>query len=85
MLLGVLTYEPSKPGPPDNLLQAGSCVVIEDNGDASEVNCDTDHDGVVERLISADETVPERVSSRTAIGKASASSASVSTCDRSGP
>jgi hypothetical protein len=58
VVLGVLTYEPSKPGPPDNLLQAGSCVVIEDNGDATEVNCDTDHDGVVESLISADELCP---------------------------
>jgi molecular chaperone DnaJ len=58
VILGVVTYEPSEPGPPDNLLEAGSCVVIEDNGDASEVNCDTDHDGVVERLISADERCP---------------------------
>jgi molecular chaperone DnaJ len=58
VLLGVLTYEPSKPGPPDNVLQKGSCVVIEDNGDASEVNCDTDHDGVVEVLIVADERCP---------------------------
>jgi molecular chaperone DnaJ len=58
VLLGVFTYEPSKPGPPDNILQAGSCVVIEDNGDASEVNCDNDHDGVVERLITADEQCP---------------------------
>ena len=58
VLLGVFTYEPSTPGPPDNVLQAGSCVVIEDNGDASEVNCDTDHDGVVERLITGDERCP---------------------------
>jgi DnaJ domain len=58
VLLGVFTYEPSKPGPPDNVLQPGSCVVIEDNGDASEVSCDTDHDGVVERLITADERCP---------------------------
>jgi molecular chaperone DnaJ len=58
VLLGVFTYEPSTPGPPDNLLQAGSCVVIEDNGDASEVNCDTDHDGVVERLISTGDQCP---------------------------
>jgi molecular chaperone DnaJ len=55
VLLGVFTYKPSKPGPPDNVLQVGSCVVIADNGDASEVNCDSDHDGVVERLLVADE------------------------------
>lgn len=58
VVLGVLTYEPSKPRPPDNVLQAGSCVVIADNGDAAEVNCDTDHDGVVERLITAGELCP---------------------------
>ena len=46
VLLGVFTYQPSKPGPPDNVLQPGSCVVIQDNGDAAEVNCDSDHDGV---------------------------------------
>lgn len=58
VLLGVFTYTPSKPGPPDNVLQTGSCVVIEENGDASEVNCDTDHDGVVESLIGVDERCP---------------------------
>ncbi len=58
VLLGVFTYEPSAPGPPDNVLESGSCVVIEDNGDASEVNCDNDHDGVVESMIGADERCP---------------------------
>jgi molecular chaperone DnaJ len=58
VLLGVFTYTPSKPGPPDNLLEPGSCVVLEDNGDASEVNCDTDHDGVVVSLITGDQRCP---------------------------
>jgi hypothetical protein len=58
VLFGVFTYTPSTPGPPDNVLQTGSCVVIEDNGDASEVNCVADHDGVVESLIAADERCP---------------------------
>ena len=58
VLLGVFTYTPSKPGPPDNLLEPGSCVVLEDNGDASEVNCDVDHDGVVVSLITADQRCP---------------------------
>ena len=40
VVLGVITYEPSPPGPPDRLLEPGSCVVIEDNGDAAEVNCE---------------------------------------------
>ena len=55
VLFGVFTYEPSKPGPPDHVLEPGSCVVIQDNGDALEVNCDTDHDGVVENLLGADQ------------------------------
>ena len=58
VLLGVATYEPSKPGPPDHLLEPGSCVVIQDNGDASEVNCDTDHDGTVGSLIGEGELCP---------------------------
>ena len=58
VLLGVFTYKPSKPGPPDNVLEVGSCVVIGDNGDASEVNCDADHDGVVEGLLVANELCP---------------------------
>ncbi len=58
VLLGVFTYTPSKPGPPDNVLQAGSCVVIADNGDAVEVNCTDDHDGVVESLITNNEACP---------------------------
>ena len=51
VLLGVFTYTPSKPGPPDNVLEPGSCVVITDNQTAAEVSCDNDHDGVVENLI----------------------------------
>ena len=51
---------PSKPGPPDNVLEPGSCVVLEDNGDASEVNCDTDHDGVVVSLITEGPALPDR-------------------------
>jgi hypothetical protein len=58
VLLGVFTYAPSNPPPPDNVLQTGSCVVIEENRDASEVTCDTDHDGVVERLLTADDLCP---------------------------
>lgn len=39
VLIGAAIYKPRKPGPPDNLLQPGSCVTIESNGDAREVNC----------------------------------------------
>ena len=51
VIIGVFTYQPSKPGPPDNVLTVGSCVVLEENGDATEVNCDGDHDGVVDSLL----------------------------------
>ena len=81
VLLGLFTYTPPTPGPPDNVLQTGSCVVIEENGDASEVNCNTDHDGVVESLIAT--TNGARPSSNhTAIAKGSAWCASASTADR---
>lgn len=58
VLLGVLTYQPPKPAPPDNVLQVGSCVVIEENRDATEVICATDHDGVVESLVVEGELCP---------------------------
>jgi len=51
VVIGVFTYQPSRPGPPDNVLTVGSCVVLEENGDATEVNCDGDHDGVVDSLL----------------------------------
>jgi hypothetical protein len=58
VVLGVATYQPPKPGPPDNVLEQGSCVVIHDNGDASEVNCDADHDGVVGNILGSGESCP---------------------------
>ena len=39
VLVGAALYEPKAPAPPDNLLESGSCVVIEANGDAREINC----------------------------------------------
>jgi molecular chaperone DnaJ len=53
-LFGVFTYRQSNPPPPDHLLERGSCVVIEANRDVVEVNCNVDHDGVVDSLV-ADE------------------------------
>jgi len=58
VLVGVFTYQPSKPGPPDNVLTVGSCVVLEENGDATEVNCDGDHDGVVDSLLTEGQVCP---------------------------
>jgi len=57
-LVGVFTYKPSKPGPPDNVLTVGSCVVFEENGDATEVNCEDDHDGVVHSLLGEGQQCP---------------------------
>lgn len=51
VLLGVIIYHPTKLPPPDNLLDTGSCVVIQGNGDAAEVNCVDTHDAVVEVLV----------------------------------
>ena len=39
VLIGAALYHPKDPGPPDNLLEPGSCVTIEANGDAREANC----------------------------------------------
>jgi molecular chaperone DnaJ len=58
VIFGVITYTPSKPPPPDNLLQTGSCVIIEDNGDASEVSCNEDRDGVVQSLVTTADQCP---------------------------
>jgi molecular chaperone DnaJ len=41
--------------PPDNLLTPGSCVVVEPNGDAAEVDCANSHDGVVATIVAFDE------------------------------
>ena len=57
-LVGVFTYEPSKPGPPDNVLTVGSCVVLQANGDATEVNCEGQHDGVVGSLLGEGQRCP---------------------------
>jgi len=51
VLLGVVLFEPREEPPPDNLLEAGSCVVIEDNGDAREVGCNGTGDLVVDQLV----------------------------------
>ncbi|HSB88055.1 MAG TPA: DnaJ domain-containing protein [Ilumatobacteraceae bacterium] len=58
VLLGVLTAKDPKPRPPDNVLEAGSCVVIEDNGDAAEVDCADDHMGVVVNRLADGELCP---------------------------
>lgn len=59
VLLGVALYEPAAEPPPDNLLGPGSCVFIEDNGDAREINCrDGTEELVVEVLVPSDAPCP---------------------------
>ena len=49
---------PATPSKPDQLLQSGSCVVIDDRSEAVEVSCADAHDGVVRQLIAFDRTCP---------------------------
>jgi molecular chaperone DnaJ len=59
VLIGAALYRPKDPGPPDNLLEPGSCVTIETNGDAREVNCSrAPGELVVSALIGLDELCP---------------------------
>lgn len=59
VLVGAALYEPSEPAPPDNLLEPGSCVTIEANGDAREINCTGAPDElVVAALVGMDEECP---------------------------
>lgn len=48
----------SAEAPPDQLLQAGSCVVIDDTDAVSEVSCSAEHDAVVRQLVAFDRTCP---------------------------
>ncbi|CAB4875600.1 unannotated protein [freshwater metagenome] len=54
VLVNAAFTKPGQPAKPDNLLEAGSCVSIADNGDAIEVECLAPNDGVVETLITFD-------------------------------
>ncbi len=56
--LGLALRSPVKPLPVDNVLGPGSCVVLRPNGDAAEVECAAEHDGVVEVLVSVGEPCP---------------------------
>lgn len=59
VLAGAAMYEPAPPAAPDNVLQRGSCVAIEDNGDAREVTCrGVAGELVVEELVALDAICP---------------------------
>ena len=57
LVLSVLV-QPSGPAPVDNLLVAGSCVVVEPGELAREVGCEGPHDAVVEALVPFDARCP---------------------------
>ncbi len=54
VLVNAAFTKPGQPAKPDNLIEAGSCVNIADNGDAIEVACNGTNQGVVDSLISFD-------------------------------
>lgn len=54
VLVNAAFTKPGKPAAPDNLIEAGSCVNIADNGDAIEVPCNGANQGVVDSLIPFD-------------------------------
>ena len=60
VLVGAAFYEPGTDPPPDNVLRPGSCVMIEANNDAGEINCTGSADElVVASIVAVDERCPE--------------------------
>jgi hypothetical protein len=55
--------QPSSPPPIDNLLNPGSCIVVEPGEVAREVPCEGDHDAVVRLLVPFDARCPSDTSS----------------------
>jgi hypothetical protein len=58
VLVGAALAEPSAVETPDGILQVGSCVTIEANGDAREIACSEAPDRVVRRLLPTGSTCP---------------------------
>jgi hypothetical protein len=58
VLIGAVLFEPADAPGPDGVLQPGSCVRIEINNIAREVECSGSDDLVVERLVTRDAICP---------------------------
>jgi molecular chaperone DnaJ len=58
VLVGAVLIEPAAEAPPDGLLRSGSCVEIEANGDAREVNCSQSSELVVTEIVALDDPCP---------------------------
>ena len=72
LVLNVLSG-PVVPAKPDGLLQSGSCIAVDSNQLAVEVDCGVDHYGVVRQLIGFDMTCPsdtESIRDRQGMGQA---------------
>jgi hypothetical protein len=50
--------DPPGTEPPDGIIQPGSCVAFEVNGDAREVTCGSGNDVVVQSLVPLDAVCP---------------------------
>lgn len=58
VLVADATTSPTTPQRPDQLLQSGSCVVVDERSEVFEVSCQSPHDGVVRQLIALDRPCP---------------------------
>jgi curved DNA-binding protein CbpA len=58
VLIGAALRKPATERPPDGVVGPGSCVAIESNNDAREVNCRGDGDLVIEVVVAFDSTCP---------------------------
>jgi hypothetical protein len=58
VVISVATAPDPVPPTVDRVLRPGDCVVIRPNGDAAEVLCTEQHDGVVEVLVTAGDPCP---------------------------
>ena len=59
VLVNAALTKPSGPAVPDNLIVSGSCVDIAENGDAVEVPCDGNNDGLVVSFRGDDPICPQ--------------------------
>ena len=59
VVVGIVSASDPRPAVVDNLLEPGSCVVFEPNGDAAERLCTEAHDGVVTVLLADGDRCPE--------------------------
>jgi molecular chaperone DnaJ len=58
VLIGAALSEPAAERPPDGVVGPGSCVAIESNNDAREVNCRGEGDLVVDEVVAFDSNCP---------------------------